>query len=75
MGLGLRYCCHDSPGRQYDILVDDKGLKVNLSLNWTGPYQILAVCYDDATESPDWGRIAVKLLFLNLPGDMPGEES
>ena len=45
-------------------------LKVKLSLNWTGPFKILEV--GPAASAPDKRRLADKVLYLNLPSDMPG---
>ena len=44
-----------------------------LSLNWTGPYQILTV--GPAPTSPDGRPIGDKLLFLDLPSDLPGRDA
>ena len=52
---------------------DDKVLKAKLSLLWTGPFKILAVGPD--AEGPDGRLVAAKLLYLELPSDMPGKES
>lgn len=45
-------------------------LKVKLSLNWTGPFKILEV--GPAASAPDKRPLADKVLYLNLPSDMPG---
>ena len=45
-------------------------LKVRLSLNWTGPSKILEV--GPAASAPDKRPLADKVLYLNLPSDMPG---
>ncbi|CAB1104650.1 unnamed protein product [Ectocarpus sp. CCAP 1310/34] len=49
---------------------DDKVLKAKLSFLWTGPFKILAVgpCFD----APDGCPLASKLLYLDLPSDLPG---
>lgn len=54
---------------------DDKVLKAKLSLNWTGSYKILAVRPAGTAGTPDRRPMATKLLFLDLPGDMPGVDS
>lgn len=45
-------------------------LRVKLSLNWTGPFKILEV--GPAASAPDKRPLADKVLYLNLPSDMPG---
>ena len=47
-------------------------LKSKLALNWTGPYKILAVGPCPAAASPDARPVGEKLLFLDLPLNMPG---
>ena len=52
---------------------DSQVLKKKRSLNWTGPIQILAVgIYDKA---PDGSPVPDKLLYLDLPSDMPGADA
>ena len=52
---------------------DDKVLKAKLSLLWTGPFKILAV--GPTAKAPDGRPLADKLLFLDLPSDLPGKDS
>ena len=52
---------------------DDKVLKAKLSLLWTGPFKILAV--GPCAKAPDGKPLADKLLYLDLPSDMPGKDS
>ena len=52
---------------------NDKVLKAKLSLLWTGPFKILAV--GPCTEAPDGRPLASKLLYLDLPTDLPGKDS
>ena len=54
---------------------DSKVLKAKLSLNWTGPFKILAVGPSPAEATPDGRPLASKLLFLDLPNDMPGADA
>ena len=51
---------------------DFKVLKAKLSLNWTGPFKVLAVGPSPAEATPDGRPLASKLLYLDLPNDMPG---
>ena len=60
-------------GAQTDA--DAKVLKAKLSLNWTSPYEVLEVGPCTPAETPDGSRLGVKLLYLDLPSDMPGAES
>ena len=54
---------------------DAKILKGKLSVNWTGPFKILAVG-PSPTEATPYGRpLAAKLLYLDLPNDMPGADA
>ena len=50
-----------------------KCLKAKLSLLWTGPFKILAV--GPTAKAPDGRPLADKLLFLDLPSDLPGKDS
>ena len=54
---------------------DDKVLKAKLSLNWTGPFKILAVGPSPSDSTPDGRPLAAKLLYLDLPNDMPGPDA
>ena len=45
-------------------------LKVKLALNWTGPFKILEV--GPTASAPDKRPLADKVLYLDLPTDMPG---
>ena len=52
---------------------EDKILKAKLSLNWTGPFKILAV--GPAKSAPDGRPVGDKLLYLDLPSDLPGQDA
>ena len=52
-----------------------KVLKTKLSLNWTGPFKILADGSHPAEAIPDGRPLAAKLLYLDLPNDMPGADA
>ena len=45
---------------------DNKVLKEKLSLNWTGPFKILAVGPSPAADTPDGRPLGDKLLYLDL---------
>ena len=48
-----------------------KVLKAKLTLNWTGPYKVLAVGPCFAAENPDGSPLGSNLLYLDLPSDLP----
>ena len=50
-------------------------LKTKLSLNWAGPHKIIAVGPAPASDIPDGRPLHDKLLYLDLPSDMPGRDS
>ena len=50
-------------------------LKTKLSLNWNGPFKILAVGPTAASDTPDDRPLQAKLFFLDLPSDLPGRDS
>ena len=54
---------------------DTKILKEKLSLNWTGPFKILAVGPSPSDSTPDGRPLTAKLLYLDLPHDMPGPDA
>ena len=54
---------------------DAKILKIELSLNWTGPYKVLAVGPCTPAETPDGSPLGAKLPYLDLPSDMPGADA
>ena len=54
---------------------DAKVLKAKLSLNWTGPYKELAVGPCVPPDTPDGSPVGDKLLYLNLPPDVPGVDA
>ena len=54
---------------------DAKVLKAKLSLNWTGPLKILAICPSPAEAITDGRPLAAKLLYLDLPNDMPSADA
>ena len=51
---------------------DTKVLKEKLSLNWTGPFKILAVGPAPAADTPDGRPLGDKLLYLDLPSNLSG---
>ena len=53
---------------------DAKVLNAKISLNWTGPFKILAVGPSPAEATPDGRPLAAKL-YLDLPNDMPGADA
>ena len=52
--------------------VDNKFLKEKLSLNWTGPFKILAAGPSLAADTPDGRPLGDKLLYLDLPSNRSG---
>ena len=54
---------------------DAKVLKVKLSLNWTGPYKVLAVGPCTPADTPEGSPLGTKLLYLDLPSGMPGADA
>ena len=54
---------------------DAKILKIELSLNWTGPYKVLAVGPCTPADTPDGSPLGAKLQYLGLPSDMPGADA
>ena len=54
---------------------DAKILNAKLSLNRTDPYKILAVGPWTAADTPDGSPLGSKLLYLDLPSDMPGADA
>ena len=51
---------------------DDKVLKEKLSLNWTGPFKIVAVGPSSAADTPDGRPLGDNLLYLDLPSNLSG---
>ena len=51
---------------------DNKVLKEKLSLNWTGPFKIIAVGPAPAADTPDGRPLGDKLLYLDLPSNLSG---
>ena len=49
-----------------------KVLKAKLSLDWTGPFKVLAVGPSPSDFTPDGCPLAGKLFYLGLLNDMPG---
>ena len=49
---------------------DSKVLKEKLSLNWTGPFKILAAGPSPAADTPDGRPLGDKLLYLDLPSNL-----
>ena len=54
---------------------DAKVLKAKLTLNWTGPYKVLAVGPCSAAETPDGSPLGKNLLYLDLPSDLPDSDA
>ena len=50
-------------------------LKTKLALNWTGPCKILAVGRCPSSDTPNGPPLGGKLLYLDLPTDMPGADA
>ena len=50
-------------------------LKTKLSFNWIGPFKILAVGPAPASDIPDGRPLHDKLLYFDLPSDLPGRDS
>ena len=50
-------------------------LKTKLSFNWIGRFKILAVGSAPASAIPDGQPLHDKLLYFDLPSDMPGRDS
>ena len=51
---------------------DNKVLKEKFSLNWTGPFKIIAVGPSSAADTPDGRPLGEKLLYLDLPSNLSG---
>ena len=54
---------------------DPNVLKAKLSLNWTGPYKVLAVGPCNPACTPDGSSVGATLLYFDLPSDMPGVDA
>ena len=54
---------------------DGKVLKAKLLLNWTGPYKVLEVGPCTPTDTHDGCPMSAKVLYLDLPSDMPGADA
>ena len=54
---------------------DAKVLKAKLYINWTGPYKVLAVGPCTPADTPDGLPLGAKLLYLDLPSDIPGADA
>ena len=54
---------------------DAKVLKDKLSLNWIGPYKVLAVGPGSAADTPDGSPLGAKILYFDLPSDIPGADA
>ena len=54
---------------------DAKFLKEKRSLNWTVLFKILAVGFSPSDSTPDGRPLSTKLLYLDLPSDMPGPDA
>ena len=71
--MNLEHPRYHSPGGQ--IRHRRKCSQRKLSLNWTGPSKILAVDPSSSDSTPDGRPLAAKLLYLDLPNDMPGPDA
>ena len=49
---------------------DNEVFKEKLSLNWTGPFKIIAVGPSSAADTPDERPLRNKLLYLDLPSNL-----
>ena len=54
---------------------DAKLFKAKLALSWTGPHEVLAVGPCSAAETPDGSPLGSKLLYLDLPSELPGSDT
>ena len=54
---------------------DTKVFKTELSLNWTAPYKVLADGPCSSADTPGGSPLGTKLLYLDLPSDMPGTDA
>ena len=54
---------------------DNKVLKEKLSLNWTGPFKIIAVGPSSVADTPDGRPLGDKLLYLDLPSNFSGPDA
>ena len=54
---------------------DAKVLKTKFALNLTGPYKILANDPCPSSDTPDGSPLGDKLLYLDLPADVPGADA
>ena len=54
---------------------DTKILKDKLSPVWMGPYKVLAVGPCTHADTPDGSALGAKLLYLDLPSDIPGVDA
>ena len=54
---------------------DAKAFKAKLSLNWTVPYKVLAVGPCTPADTADGSPLGAKLLYFDLPSDMPGADA
>ena len=78
--MGVQHGCHHPPpsatirqGTKTDT--DAKVLKAKLSLNWTGPYKVLAVGPCTPADAPDGSPLGAKLLYLDLLSGTPGTDA
>ena len=72
MGVDVQHGVHTTISVKQGVRsgTDDKGLKISCpSLLWTGSFKILAV--GASAKAPDGKPLADKLLYLDLPSDMP----
>ena len=51
---------------------DNKILNKKFSLNWTGPFKIIAVGPSSAADTPDGRALGDKVLYLDLPSNLSG---
>ena len=54
---------------------DAKVLKAQLALNWTGPYEVLAVGLCSSADTPVGSPLGDNLLYLDLPSHLPNSDA
>ena len=54
---------------------DAKVLNAKFLINWTGPYKVFAVGPCTPADTPDGSPLGDKLLYLDLPSDIPGADA
>ena len=69
--MNLQHRCYHLPNAKSGT--DAKVLREKL--NWTGPFKTLAVGPSPSDFTPSGFPLAAKLLYLDLPSDMPGPDA